>query len=463
MRLAAATTLIAALALPVPLAKAAEPRVPSSAAEIQLSFAPVVRRAAPAVVNIYTTKVVQRRMSPFAGDPFFERFFGEFFPHGRASRQRVENSLGSGVIVEASGLVVSNHHVVGGADEITVVLTDRREFSGKVVFADEASDLAVVALDGAEDLPVLDLRNSDDLEVGDLVLAIGNPFGVGQTVTSGIVSGVARSTRRGQGYFIQTDAAINPGNSGGALVDMDGRLIGVNTQILSRSGGSNGIGFAVPANLVARVIDAALAGEDALARPWLGVGGQPVTAELADALGVRIPRGVLIDQLHPASPFAAAGLETGDVLLAVEGERVDSPAELNFRTATLGTGREAEIEFLRRGQSLRSAIALAPAPNDPARDGIVVENGVLGGLELVTVNPAVIEEAGLPLSAEGILVVSVRGAARRTGVRRGDVIVAVADRPVRTTGDFRENLPRRAAYDLEVVRGGRSGLIRIGR
>ena len=241
--------------------------VPTTRSEITLSFAPVVKQTAPAVVNIYTKKVVQRRISPFMGDPFFERFFQDMFPRGPRQQRRIENSLGSGVIVDARGIVVSNHHVIARADEITVVLQDRREFSGKVIFADEESDLAVVQLSGAAGLPTLSLRDSDSLEVGDLVLAIGNPFGVGQTVTSGIVSGLGRSggaRARGAGVFIQTDAAINPGNSGGALVDMEGQLVGINTAILSRSGGSNGIGFAVPANLVARVVNSAPSGNGAL-------------------------------------------------------------------------------------------------------------------------------------------------------------------------------------------------------
>lgn len=237
--------------------------VPSSRAEIALSFAPVVREAAPAVVSIYTRKLVERRFDPFGGHPMFRQLFRGMVPPGGFVQRGVVQSLGSGVIVDPSGMVVSNYHVVGGADEIAVVLQDGREFSGRVIFADQGTDLAVVRLDGAAGLPALRLRNSDTLEVGDLVLAIGNPFGVGQTVTSGIVSGLGRSSgpETGEaGVFIQTDAAINPGNSGGALVDMQGRLVGVNTAILSRTGANIGIGFAVPANLVAQVVAAARAG-----------------------------------------------------------------------------------------------------------------------------------------------------------------------------------------------------------
>ena len=223
-----------------------ETRVPESRAEISLSFAPLVREAAPAVVNIYARRVVETRRSPFAEDPFFGEFFREF-----GQRQpRVQNSLGSGVILSDDGIVVSNYHVIGQATDISVVLNDRREYSASVLLADEQSDLAILQLDGASDMPHLPLRDSDTVEVGELTLAIGNPFGVGQTVSSGIVSGLARSgvaTGNMRGYFIQTDAPINPGNSGGALIDTRGRLIGINTSILTRSGGSNGIGFAIPA------------------------------------------------------------------------------------------------------------------------------------------------------------------------------------------------------------------------
>lgn len=237
-------------------------RIPQSQAEIALSFAPVARKAAPAVVSIHTRKLVERRFDPFAGHPMFERFFrGMHRPPGFVQRG-VEQSLGSGVILDPSGIVVSNYHVVGGADEIVIVLEDGREFQGRVILADRETDLAVVRLDGASDLPALSLRDSDTIEVGDLVLAIGNPFGVGQTVTSGIISALGRGVAaRGEpGMFIQTDAAINPGNSGGALIDMQGRLVGINTAILSRTGGSIGIGFAVPANIVARIVEAARSG-----------------------------------------------------------------------------------------------------------------------------------------------------------------------------------------------------------
>ncbi|MGF1658946.1 MAG: trypsin-like peptidase domain-containing protein [Rubrimonas sp.] len=367
MRSALAAPLAWALALGLALAPllapplGAQTRVaPRDATEIQLSFAPVVKRAAPAVVNIYTRKLVRDRVGPFRGDPFFDQFFRNF---GGLQQQRLENSLGSGVIMRAEGVVVTNAHVIENAVAVRVALSDRREFDAEVIFADAPSDLAVLRLRGARDLPTLEVRGSDTLEVGDLALAIGNPYGVGQTVTSGIVSGLARTAgRRGSGYFIQTDAAINPGNSGGALVDAQGRLIGVNTAILSRSGGSVGIGFAIPAELVEQAVESALDGSRTLPRPWAGMRGQSVDAAIARSLGMARPAGVIVAELHPASPLRAAGLRRGDVVLRLNGEPVDTPEAFAFRLAALGVGGEAELDYLRDGRERRARMALVEAP-----------------------------------------------------------------------------------------------------
>jgi Do/DeqQ family serine protease len=473
----AAVTLVACALAPAMLAMAAGPQdtpvssagaalvVPETQAEITLSFAPVVRKAAPAVVNIFTRKVVERRLNPFAGDPFFDRFFRDMFPGPRV-RRGVESSLGSGVILGPSGVVVSNYHVVGGADEITVVLPDRREFQGEVVFADEATDLAVVQLEDASGLPTVAFRDSNTLEVGDLVLAIGNPFGVGQTVTSGIVSGLARSTGAGRaGLFIQTDAAINPGNSGGALVDMQGRLVGINTAILSRSGGNIGIGFAVPANLVERVVSSALRGESALVRPWLGFEGQPVDAELAAALGLAAPQGVLVEALHPDSPLALAGLERGDVITELDGRPVNTVGEIEFGAATRRLGETLGLGYVRRGAPLSASVRLAAAAERPPRDlrTLGPEDG-LPGLTVMNVNPAVIDEVGLPVTSRGVLVVGARGAAERLGLRSRDFVRKVGDGSVADVAALAELLrAARGLVVLEVERDGRLGQLSFRR
>ena len=353
--------LIAALLLGAP-ASAEVRAAPESAAEVTLSFAPVVRRAAPAVVNVYTRKLTRRRASPFAGNPFFDQFLRDF---GAPPRRRVENSLGSGVIMRPDGVVVTNAHVVENAVEIRVALTDRREFDAEAIFFDKAIDLAVLRLKGAHDLPSLELRDPDTLEVGDLALAIGNPFGVGQTVTSGIISGLARKAgMRGGGYFVQTDAAINPGNSGGALVDMQGRLIGVNTAILSRGGGSVGIGFAIPSSLVARAVESALSGATALVQPWSGVRAQQVTDDIARAMGLKRAAGVVIAGVHPLSPMLRAGLQVGDVVVALNGDPVDTVQEFQFRLAALGVGGQATVGYLRRGEAREAVMDLAPPPRE---------------------------------------------------------------------------------------------------
>jgi Do/DeqQ family serine protease len=452
---------------PPPLVSVQNRVVPTSRADMMLSFAPVVRKAAPAVVNIYTTKLVERRLNPFAGDPFFERFFRGMFPPGARARS-VENSLGSGVILDPDGIVVSNYHVVAGADQIKVVLSDRREFAGKVIFADETSDLAVVKLDGASGLPTLELRDSDTLQVGDIVLAIGNPFGVGQTVTSGIVSGLGRTggVQSGQaGVFIQTDAAINPGNSGGALVDSRGRLVGINTAILSRSGGNIGIGFAVPSNLVAKVVAAARAGQAELVRPWLGFAGKEVDGELAAALGLTAPRGVLVEALHPESSLALAGLERGDVITELDGLAVDTPQQIGFRAATKELGDTLEIGYLRRGAPASATVVLQAALDQPPRDQRTfgAEDG-LPGLTVVNVNPAVIEEAGLPVTSHGVVVLGAQGPAQRLGLRPRDFIRRIGDAVVENVASLAERLEAsRGLIVLAVEREGRVGQIRFRR
>ena len=434
----------------------AESRVPQSPAEITLSFAPLVEQAAPAVVNIYARRVTEARRTPFMDDPFFERFFEGF----GAPQPGGYGSLGAGVILAASGIVVSNYHVVGMATDIRVVLTDRREFSARVLLGDAESDLAILQLEGATDLPFLPLRASEEVRVGELALAIGNPFGVGQTVSSGIISGLARSGGAGgagRGYFIQTDAPINPGNSGGALIDMAGRLIGINTQILTRSGGSNGIGFAIPADLVAAFVEQAEQGRAAFARPWAGMAGQPVDPDIADALGLAVARGIVISALHPASPFQSAGFAVDDIITAVDGREVNTPAEMVYRMSVAGMGRTSAVTRIRKGVAETVDVRLLVAPNTPARaERRFARPFPLAGLTLVRINPAVLSELNLPIMARGVAVLEAQGNAARAGLRPGDVIEEVNGAPIASPDAFeRALLSGGRTTALTILRAGR--------
>ncbi len=441
----------------------AETRVPQSQAEISLGFAPVVKEAAPAVVNIYAKIVRQGRSRPLFSDPFFQDFFGRGFGE---PRQRVQNSLGSGVILSEDGYVVSNYHVVGSATEIRVVTTDRREFTAEVVLGHEESDIAILRLEEAQDLPFLNMRDSDHVEVGELALAIGNPFGIGQTVSSGIISGLARTgtaTGNARGYFLQTDAAINPGNSGGALIDVNGDLIGINTSILTRSGGSNGIGFAIPANLVAEFLRQAQDGNEVFVSPWAGMSGQHMSADIAESLGLVIPMGVVISDLHDLSPLAEAGLRVGDVVTHVDGDEVNSPAEMKFRMSVAGVGGTSVLTRLRGEESDDVEVALIRAPDTPdAEKTTLDERTVLPELTVSGVNPAVIIDLGLKLSQSGVVVVDPGPYGARAGLRVGDVLEAINGADIARPNDVVRALtdPGRR-INMLIQRGGRSLSLRF--
>lgn len=445
-----------------PVAALSETKVPASSVEITLGFVPVVKKAAPSVVNIYAKRIVANAQNPFADDPFFSEFFRNF----DQPEQRVQNSLGSGVILSDDGLVVSNYHVVGGASEIRVVLQDRREFDAEVLLADETSDLAVLKLRGAENLPAIELRRSAEVEVGELVLAIGNPFGVGQTVSSGIVSGLARSggaVGNARAYFIQTDAPINPGNSGGALVDVNGALIGINTSILTRSGGSNGIGFAIPSDLVAAFLKQARQGARQFQRPWAGMVGQLVDAALAEGLGLARPEGMIVADLHRDSPFAKAGIGVGDVLVAIEGNVVNSPAEMLFHMSVLGVGSEALVTYFSDRERHDVRLPMVAAPESPPRETTRLGGGgPLDGLTLSRINPGLIAEAGLPLDAEGLVVQAVEGTAARVGFRIGDILLEVNGLEIAEMQDARDAANERSRiWDLSIRRDGQVLTMRL--
>jgi len=426
--------LFAAIALATPL-QAQERRVPTLG-ELRASYAPVVQRVAPAVVNVYAAKVVQNR-NPLFDDPIFRRFFGV---PGEGGSQ-LQRSLGSGVIIDSSGLVVTNVHVIEGADEVKVSLADKREFEAEIVLKDKRSDLAVLRLkDSHERFPTLEFANSDALQVGDVVLAIGNPFGVGQTVTHGIVSALARTQVGITDYqfFIQTDAAINPGNSGGALVDLDGRLVGINTAIFSRSGGSQGIGFAIPANMVRVVVASAEHGGKAVERPWLGAKLQAVTPDIADSLGLKSPTGALVTSVERESPAAQAGLKAGDLILSVDKQTVDDPNAFDYRFATKPLGGTAELGLLRSGKELSAKVALRLAPESPRDEITIRSRSPFSGAKVANLSPALADELQLQNADQGVVILDVDAGsyASNVGFRRGDVIVAVNGEKIVKTRDL---------------------------
>lgn len=449
---------LAALVLAVSPTAAQRKVPPPSREAAQYSFAPIVKRTTPAVVNVYVRARVRTFVSPFADDPFFRRFFGEAFG---MPRERIQNSLGSGVIVRPEGIVVTNNHVikVGGTAEIKVALADRREFDAKVILQDEKSDLAVLRIEGGEGpFPYLEFEDSDTLEVGDLVLAIGNPFGVGQTVTSGIISALTRTevAQSGAQVFIQTDAAINPGNSGGPLVDMAGRVVGINTAIFSRSGGSHGIGFAIPSNLVKLYVDSALSGRK-LVRPWLGVTLDEVTRELAEQLKLERVAGALIVRLYDKGPAAEAGLQAGDVIVGVDGHKVADPRAVRYRLTTRGIGKRARLDVVREGRHITVEVALHPLPS-AALDARELKGAhPFDGARAANILPGTGVDLGIE-DEEGVVLLSVRprSTAARLGFRRGDVVVQVGRKRI-VSVDQLENVlrQRRRSWRVVVRRGGR--------
>ena len=412
----------------------AKDTIPKSETEIKLSFVPLVKKAAPAVVNIYAKRIIEERRSPFSRDPFFRDFFRNF---GQL-QPRVQNSLGSGVILSADGYVVSNYHVVGGATDIRVVLNDGREISGNVILSDQESDLAVLKLNSDEVLPYLELRKSDTVEVGELVLAIGNPFGVGQTVTNGIISGLARTgiaSGSAKGYFLQTDAPINPGNSGGALIDISGALIGVNTSILSRSGGSNGIGFAIPADLVGQFLIQAKEGRTSFIRPWAGMRGQPITFEMAASLGLPAMSGMIISELHELSPFSLAGIQVGDIITKVDGLDINSPEEMLYRMSVGGIGTTVDVSYFSQGIIKSVQIDLVEMPNIEAEQVILGPKFIFLDLHISELTPEFQSKFGLSFSSKGLVVLDPGRIAGRLGLRSGDLLQEINGKSVETVDE----------------------------
>jgi Do/DeqQ family serine protease len=433
-------------------------RVPSSPTELRLSYAPVVQHAAPAVVNVYAAKTVAVR-NPLFDDPIFHRFFGvPGAPGGQG--EPVQRSLGSGVLVDPAGLIVTNNHVIEGADQVKVSLADKREFEADMVLKDSRSDLAVLRIRAQnERFPALELADSDALEVGDVVLAIGNPFAVGQTVTHGIVSAVARTQVGITDYqfFIQTDAAINPGNSGGALVDLGGRLVGINTAIFSRSGGSQGIGFAIPANMVKVVVASAKSGGSIVQRPWLGARLQAVTPEIAEGLGLKRPSGALIASVTPTSPAARAGLKTSDLIVAIDGQPVEDPNAFDYRFATKPIGGTARLGVVRAGKELALNVALEAAPDTPHEELVIASPSPFQGAKVSNLSPALADRLRLDPSAQGVVIVEIANGspAQNLGFQPGDLVLSVNNAKIAKTRDL-ERIAGQASrrWSITIVRAG---------
>jgi Do/DeqQ family serine protease len=428
--------------------------VPQSAAQVQLTFAPIVRRVAPAVVNVYSRSVVRQQVNPLFADPLFQQFFGV----SPEMRQRVQQSLGSGVIVRGDGVILTNRHVIEGGQDIVVVLADKREFKARVLLSDARSDLAVLKIDThGQPLATIQFGDSDRVQVGDLVLAIGDPFGIGQTVTMGIVSALARTQINASDYqfFIQTDAAINPGNSGGALVTTDGKLAGINTAIVSRTGEYAGIGFAIPANLARRVVEGALGGGFKV--PWIGASGQAVTSDVAQSLGLGRPQGVILKSVYPGGPAANAGLHSGDVVLAVDGAAVDDMQGLNYRIATRKAGELVRLHVHGSGGTRDAEVRLALPPENPPRDVTTIGGrNPLTGAKVENLSPAVNAELQLDLTARGVVVVSSgQSIAAQQGFQPGDIIRAINGTEIHSVGDLNRALGDAGGqWDMLIDRGG---------
>jgi serine protease Do len=446
--------LVLLFVLPVTAPAVDSRSVPATQQQILLSFAPVVRRAAPAVVNVYTRAATDVGASAAVRrDPAYRRFFAP-------GEDRLGHSLGSGVIVDPNGTIVTNQHVIQDAGSIVIVLSDRREFPAELVRGDDRTDLAVLKINtGGEALPFLPLKESDDLEVGDIVLAIGNPFGVGQTVTSGIVSALGRSVDGINDYrsFIQTDAAINPGNSGGALVSLDGKLAGINTALYSEGGGSVGIGFAIPSDLVHSVLVPSEGSGHRILRPWLGATGHTVTALAARRLGLSHPAGMLIEDVVPFGPAADAGLVPGDVILSIDGKPVADEDGLRYRFATLPVGSAAQLGIWRAGEAHELDIHLVAPPETPPRKVTQLRAaGPFLGITVANLSPALADELHTD-DTTGVIVLDVPRGGAHMRLLAGDELVDLNGQPIADVGQLQSLLPRLVApWRATVRRDGRT-------
>ena len=425
-----------------------------------LSYADVVNRVAPAVVTIRSARVVRApRQYPFFDDPFFRDFFGDRFGGGApAQRQQIQRGLGSGVVITKDGYILTNHHVIDGAEEIKIEMTNNRDYDAKLIGDDPRSDLAVLKIN-ANDLPMLTLGDSDRVRVGDVALAVGNPLGIGQTVTAGIISAKGRTTGLSDGSFesfLQTDAPINQGNSGGALVATSGELIGINSQIVSPTGGNIGIGFAIPANMARSVAEQLIKGGK-VRRGHLGVSIQPVTSEMAANLGLKEARGVIVNYVEPGSPADRAGIKQGDVITVINGNQIDDPNSLRNIIASAGPGAEVTIIFLRDGHEQQVRATLGELtnqtnvrPTSGSQPGGSSSDEESLGMTITPMTPELAERLGLRRDAAGLVIkdVSPTGPAANAGLQPGDVIEQINRQPARSQEDLKSAVSRAGSRPL---------------
>jgi serine protease Do len=457
-------TVFGATKTPIAVAQNA---LPVSLGNFANGFSAVLKPALPAVVNISSSKMVkpgQNQMSPMFNDPFFRQFFGDQFGQAKPRAER-EQSLGSGVIVSADGTIVTNNHVIDGASDIKVFLSDKREFKAKLIGTDPKTDIAVLKID-ATNLPTLPLGDSSQLQVGDLIFAIGDPFGVGETATMGIVSATGRGNLGIENYedFIQTDAAINPGNSGGAMIDIHGNLVGINTAILSHgAGGNEGVGFAIPVSMFKPVMDQIMT-HGKVVRGYLGVHIQDVTPELATAFGLKQGGGVLIGDVSPDTPAAHAGLKKGDVILQINGQPVDARNQLQVQIAQMAPGTPVKLQIWRNGATQNVSLNLGELPETAEKEGPGESSGgALEGVEVQNLTPEISQELNLAPGTHGVVVTSVdpSSPAAVAGLSRGDVIQEVNHKPIGSTGEFQQALSGadKQPVLLLVNHGGASGFV----